>query len=189
MGGDVKYPAQVAGALAARIVVHLGKYCERIAVAGSLRREHAQVGDVEIVYIPRIEEEHNGWDLFAPLVPVNRLDEELERLQAQRIIRRRRNRAGHEMYGPKNKLVVHLRTGIPIDFFATDELNWFNYLVCRTGGARNNIEIATAAQRKGWTWNPYGSGFSRQGEQVHVNSESEVYEFVGLPWKEPRERA
>lgn len=47
------------------------------------------------------------------------------------------------MWGEKNKLAVHVRTGIPVDFFAATEANWWNYLVCRTGGEQNNIAIAS----------------------------------------------
>jgi DNA polymerase/3'-5' exonuclease PolX len=64
--------------------------------------------------------------------------------------------------------------------------------VCRTGPGESNVAIASAAQTKGWKWNPYGAGFSRQigltTEQHGVTSEREVFEFVGMAFKEPWER-
>lgn len=57
------------------------------------------------------------------------------------------------------------------------------------------VLLVPALQRhiaKGWKWRPYASGFSKQtlgGEEWHpVTSEREVFEFVGLPFKEPWER-
>ncbi len=60
----------------------------------------------------------------------------------------------------------------------------------------DNTEIASAAQRKGWKWNPYGVGFSKERKALRkttidlhcVASEREVFEFVKLPFLEPWER-
>lgn len=101
----------------------------------------------------------------------------------------RKGETGHTAYGPKNKLMTHVPTGIPVDLFATVESSWFNYLVCRTGPKESNMRIAAAAQDKGWRWNPYGSGFSGPGGKVHtVTSEADVFHFVELTYYEPWER-
>jgi DNA polymerase/3'-5' exonuclease PolX len=92
------------------------------------------------------------------------------------------------MWGNSNKYATHVRSGIPIDFFRTCETSWFNYLVCRTGPGASNSNIATRAREKGWKWHPYGSGFSRGREMRVMASEREVFEFVGLPYLEPRQR-
>lgn len=82
-----------------------------------------------------------------------------------------------------------------MDFFTATRDNWFNYLVCRTGGAENNVKICNAAIAKGWKWNPYGTGFSRENNRViagidthQSESERDVFEFVGLKYLEPWER-
>ena len=48
---------------------------------------------------------------------------------------------------PRRQRVIGLlgASGIPVDFFATTEEAWFNYLVCRTGPAELNTRIASAA--------------------------------------------
>jgi len=88
-------------------------------------------------------------------------------------------------------------SGIPVDLFATTEECWYNYLVCRTGGKETNLAICRAANAKGWSWTPYGPGFTchpgevspeEYTEQHLVHSEREVFEFVGLPYLEPRDR-
>ncbi len=84
------------------------------------------------------------------------------------------------MWGEKNKLAVHVASGVPVDLFAATEANWFNYLVCRTGPGESNIAIASAAKAMGWQWHPYGTGFSRPvglgTEGRAVASEREVFE-------------
>lgn len=52
-----------------------------------------------------------------------------------------------------------------------------------------NTQIASAAQSKGWKWNPYGPGFTdNHGEIVRVTSEHDVFRLAGLPYREPWER-
>lgn len=67
---------------------------------------------------------------------------------------------------------------------------WWNYLVCRTGPADSNARIATEAQRRGYRWNPYSIGYTKlaDGTVVSMNSEADVFAFVGLPYAEPWER-
>jgi DNA polymerase/3'-5' exonuclease PolX len=110
-------------------------------------------------------------------------------LQSGRLAKRT-NVNGSEMWGHKNKLAVHVASGIPVDLFSARLGNWFNYLVCRTGGAESNMRIASAAQAKGWKWNPYGVGFTNEtGSDVFVNSERDAFELVGLKYLEPWERS
>jgi len=102
---------------------------------------------------------------------------------------KRKNVNGSEMWGEKNKLAVHVASGIPVDFFAASEANWFNYLVCRTGGAESNRQIAVACQANRLKWNPYGPGFTTpNGSVVRMSSEREVFDWAGLPYREPWER-
>ena len=181
----VKYPRAAALAVAKELC-DLQRICDRLICAGSLRRRKLTVGDVEILYIPKFATEPDG--LFDQK-KVNLVDVALEEMIKSGIIAQRRNVNGSAMWGEKNKLAVHVATGIPVDFFATTEASWYNYLVCRTGSADNNLLIASAAQAKGWKWNPYGVGFtSDSGQVVEVKSERDVFEFVGLPYREPWER-
>lgn len=176
--------------VARELVAVLKPHCEpdRIIVAGSLRRLKPQVGDVEILYIPRTEMRPVVGDMFAQS-RVDLVDLAVRDLMASRILELREGEGGHKSYGPKNKFVRHVGTGIPVDLFATMETSWFNYLVCRTGSKENNMAIAEAAKAKGWHWNPYGSGFTTGGGSSHqVTSEADVYDFVGLPFKEPKDR-
>lgn len=172
--------------VAAEIVEALDPACERLRVAGSLRRGRPVVGDVELVFIPRHTIEDDPADMFAKR-RVDHAERAIEELLARGVLAKRLDVNGRESWGPKNKLATHVATGMPVDLFTATAANWWNYLVCRTGPAESNMQIAQAALAKGWQWHPYGSGFSCGGrddvdyERHNVNSEAEVFEFVGLP--------
>jgi DNA polymerase/3'-5' exonuclease PolX len=197
-----RFPRAAALAVAKEICLFLKPHCApfphgpdgvALIVAGSLRRRKESVGDVEILYIPRVEpvKEFRQSDLLAEQKPrlENKVDSELESLARTCVITARKNINGSVVWGPKNKLARHVASGIPIDFFSATPANWFNYLVCRTGGAQNNVRIASAAQSKGWQWHPYGSGFTDQeGNLVRVESEQDVFRLAGLPYLEPWQR-
>lgn len=193
MSDKPKYPRAEAVAVAKALCDVLKPHCERLIVAGSLRRRRAEVGDVEILYIPKLRSvEVPSADLFAPprTALVDEVDAQLDWLLENGVIRQRKNVNGSVTWGEKNKLAVH-SSGIPVDYFAATEASWFNYLVCRTGGAELNTRIAALAKRKGWQWNPYQSGFTKVisiEEHFNVKSERDVFEFVGLRYLEPWER-
>jgi DNA polymerase/3'-5' exonuclease PolX len=189
---DLRHPRAAALAVAGELCRALKEHCEdgRMIVAGSLRRRKATVKDVEIVYVSKSIEIMDG------LFDVKRMpavDNHLIQLLGTGVLAMRKNVNGSTMWGAKNKLAVHVASGISVDLFATTEEAWFNYLVCRTGGKDSNTEIATRAQDMGWQWNPYGPGFSkRTGLGIATEtmlSERAVFEFVGLPYREPWERA
>lgn len=189
----VKYPRGRAIEVAREILAVLAPVCVRVLVAGSLRRRKALVGDVEILYVPQMADGPRV-DMFAPPVPRGLDEGLLEVLLERGVLTKRLSVKGSAAWGAKNKLAVHVESGIPVDLFAATAENWWNYIVCRTGGARSNIAICTAARERGWKWNPYGAGFSRRlmngNLEVHaVKSEAEVFEFVGLPYLPPEERA
>lgn len=173
--------------VARELVRRLEGTCLQIMVCGSLRRRKAEVGDVEIVYVPKFETV--AGEVWFESKRVNAADEMIEALIVAGVLRRRLNSEGRETWGEKNKLAVHVATWIPVDLFAATESAWFNYIVCRTGSAENNVRICTAARSKGWKWNPYQDGFTdNEGRRVAVKSEREVFELVGLKYLEPWER-
>lgn len=164
----------------------------RLVIAGSLRRGKVEVGDVEIVYVPRIGIEEVG--LFRDKVPVNFAEKVIAAMVATGLIAPRLTVDGRQTWGQKNKLAVHVRTGVPIDLFSTSLIAWHNYLVCRTGPAELNARIATLAIEKGWNWAPYEHGFKRVNSVTGANdwhvvkSEEDVFAFVGLPYLPPEQR-
>lgn len=184
-----KFPAADALVVAKILCDALKPVTEKLIVAGSLRRRKPLVGDVEILYIPKLVRVQDG--LFAEDTrETNETDRVLRQLLQDGVIYKRQNTLGSEVWGDKNKLARHRPSDIPVDLFAATPSNWFNYLVCRTGGAENNVEICNAAIRKGWKWNPYGEGFTDEhGGIVRVTCEEDVFRLAGLPFKEPKDRS
>ena len=134
---------------------------ERIIVAGSLRRRKTEVGDVEILFVPKMGKIADLLDLLGHPMVVNFAEAAIESLLLSGVLEKRRNANGVTAWGKANKLAVHQPSGIPVDLFTATLANWWNYLVCRTGGAENNVAICQGAIDRGWKWNPYGDGFSR----------------------------
>ena len=189
-----KFPRAAAIEVAREMVRALEPACERIVIAGSLRRRKEAVGDVEVLLIPRYQSVlvERTQDLFVPTCTIleDMTEEVLIQLIGRGILNKRQNSLGSEVWGKCNRLALHVASGIPVDLFSTTKACWWNYVTCRTGGAENNVRIAAAAKAKGYTWHPYGEGFSDQeGNLVPVESEQDVFRIVGLPYLEPWERA
>jgi DNA polymerase/3'-5' exonuclease PolX len=187
MQAKPRYPRATALAVVRELLPVLQPCCSRIVVAGSLRRGRREVGDAEILFIPRLEVRQID---LVTRAPVDLAVEAIEGLLASGVLAKRPGEDGITRWGKQNKLAVHVASGLPVDLFAATEENWFNYLVCRTGPKESNRRIAEKAKSAGWTWNPYKSGFTddANGRVMPMGSEQEVFEFVGLPYREPRDR-
>jgi DNA polymerase/3'-5' exonuclease PolX len=183
------YQRDYARSVAEEMVGRLAPYCQpdRLEIAGSLRRLKPHVGDIELVYISRLGLHKEPGSLFAEEVGIAEV--KIQEILKAGIIAKRPNCDSHVTWGPQNKLAVHVATGVPLDLFATTPDCWWNYLVCRTGPADLNERIAREARQRGLHWHPYGKGFTQEdGTWLVMHSEREVFETVGLPYREPKDR-
>ncbi len=170
--------------VASQLVGLMQPHVERIQIAGSIRRCKPAVGDIEILYVPKIRMDKVG--LFDENEQVNLTDRFLDGLISRCVIERRTNASGAMAWGPKNKLGRHLASGIPVDFFATTPENWFVSLVIRTGSKESNLALTTGAQRLGRTLNAYGCGVTGpDGTVIPATSERHVFELCGVAYREP----
>jgi DNA polymerase/3'-5' exonuclease PolX len=184
----MKTPIQyaVAYAVAQQLAEQLRPHTEMLEIVGSLRRKRPAVSDIELLYIPRFERREEG--LF-DLVNVNMADERIDRWLAAGTLAKRPNIRGFTAWGEKNKLAVHIASGIPVDLFSTTLENWFTSLVIRTGSRETNLKLTTGAQRDGNQLNAYGQGITRaDGEVVRAESERHVFQLCGVPYLEPIDR-
>jgi DNA polymerase/3'-5' exonuclease PolX len=174
---------------------------ERFIVAGSLRRMKAEVSDVEILFVPKVTEERAPGELFGDRkVQVDHADALLNQLLGDGVLVKRPKEDGTTTWGATIKYAFIRLDGlpeIPIDFFSTTEAAWFNALVCRTGPAELNRRIAQLANKRGYSWRVGSDGFypvdgrgitDPSREPVIVRSERDVFDFVGLPYAEPKDR-
>jgi DNA polymerase/3'-5' exonuclease PolX len=167
-----------AKAIAEQVKALLESACERITIAGSIRRQKPDVGDIELLCIPKYS---------AGII--DQLDGEIGLLIGQEILGLRRNKLGSTTYGPKNKLLVHLESGIGVDVFSTTQEQWPVALFVRTGGKETNKDIASRALEWGLRFHAYGRGFTRaDGSELICRCEADVFRAVGLAYREPWER-
>ncbi len=186
-----KVPLADARNTAAALLRHLRKFCVRCKVAGSVRRKKPEVSDIEIVYVPKEERKEISDQLFPHSQTVNLMDEEISKLVAAGLLRLRLNKHGRPIgAGRRNKFLVHVASGMPLDFFSCPLENWCNVLTCRTGSAESNERISNAALAGGYHWRTGGPGFEAMsdGGIIPVYSEEEVFAFVGLEYLRPELR-
>lgn len=187
MSEKIKWPWEMAMPVAEELVELLKPCCERIAIAGSLRRLKPQVGDAEIIFVPRMSERPDG--LFDRRI-VSVADEVIEGLLKDGYFQKRPSKTGVYSWGVANKLGIHVPSGIPVDLFSCPLENWWVSLVVRTGSKETNLRLTTGAQKKNCTLHAYGYGVTNRmtNETTAATSERHVFELCGVPYLEPKDR-
>jgi DNA polymerase/3'-5' exonuclease PolX len=181
-----KFPHAEALAVAEELQALLAPACHRIAIAGSLRRLKPEVGDIELLFIPRRSERPDG--LFDTKI-VDVCGEVVEWLLAKGILAKRPNVNGAFTWGERNKLAIHVPSGIPVDLFGTSEENWWVSLVIRTGSKETNLALTTGANKQGASLMAYGCGVKWSDDTITpATSEQHVFEMCQVPYKEPPQR-
>jgi DNA polymerase/3'-5' exonuclease PolX len=191
MSDKPKVPYDKAVAVAKELRAILSPFCEQCKIVGSLRRGRKFVGDIELLFIPKLAPDPSTF--FGALMGtasadmIDMAETTINRLVKDGVLAKRPNVNGSLCWGKQNKLAVHTASGIPVDFFATTQANWFVSLVIRTGGKRTNLALTMGANRRGLTLHAYGSGFGRlsDGEHIPARSEQEVFQIAGVPFVEP----
>lgn len=137
---------------AAQIILDkIGPYCERVEVAGSIRRKMNTVKDIEIVAIPRTETPQVG--LFGePGEPISLLKERLDGLVADGFIEKRTDDDGKQRWGDKHQRALFKWSGgeIGIDFFAVmPPAQWGVIFAIRTGNYEFSRNLVTMIESGG----------------------------------------
>lgn len=187
MSDKPKYPLGDAMAVARDMVGLLTPHCLKIEIAGSIRRRKESVSDAELLFVPQFKTVPSKEDMWSSFEE-DQVDSALQKMLGDSLAKRP-NKNGQFAWGVKNKLAIHFASGIPIDFFATDEESWWNSLVVRTGGKDMNLQLTTSAQRLGRSLLAYGKGVRMpDGEIVSTHSEEEVFQLCGVEYLIPEER-
>jgi DNA polymerase/3'-5' exonuclease PolX len=148
----LEYAEQVAKDIVALLEAH----CERIVVAGSIRRCRPDVNDIDLVLIPK--------DAFA-------FNLRLLELQKDGLLQPMVKKDGKTATGGKIRSYVF--KGAQIDFnFATPQ-TWGTLLLVRTGSKEHNIRLASLAKDRGWKLHASGEGLTdAQGRRVAGDTEA-----------------
>lgn len=149
--------------IAERIVTALAPACERIEIAGSLRRRSPDVHDIDLVLIPR-----DRLDLLIRLMD---------------LYGRKPEKIG-EKY-----LMLKSFDGIQVDLYLATPGTWATLLLIRTGSKAHNIQLAQRAKQIGWQLKANGEGLiDGDGDRLDITTEADLFRHLGLPYREPWER-
>lgn len=184
-GAKRRYPAEAAWAVARELVDYLAPACERIEVAGSLRRGRADVGDVELLCIPAIIK--GGVNLLGPTY-ADALEEKLAAALASGRLAWRLNSRGRKVYGRLNKLLVHVVSDIPVDVFSTTPQNWGMAFLVRTGPKEFNIRVMKRFHDLGMRGHAYGGVADSDGPELNCPTEEEVFRLLDWQYVPPEMR-
>src|SRR5690242_13249258 len=127
-----RLPRAEATALAWELLGLLGPVCERIEIAGSIRRQRPTIGDIELVCIPRYG--RKPADLFGELETQgpNLLDIECDRLVNAGVLGRRFDKNDRPRWGSGLKWATY--RGIAVDIFPViAPAQWGVDFLLRTG--------------------------------------------------------
>lgn len=160
--------------IAQTILEKLSKSCQKIEIAGSIRRKRSEVGDIEICAIPIV---HAG-GLFGDFI-LRDTDFINTVTSLGRIVK------GHPETG--KYIQIELLERIKLDLFVARPENWGLIFAIRTGSANYSHDVLA----KGWKRCGYTSingMLTKGGRQVPVTNEKILFELIGLPWLDPIHR-
>jgi DNA polymerase/3'-5' exonuclease PolX len=154
---------KIAEAVKEQLIPH----CERIEIAGSIRRKKLDVKDIEIVAIPKPYE--IGLFESGIATVINRWEKvkgELPCKYTQRI----------------------LPEGIKLDLFFAEPRNWGLILAIRTGSADYSHKVLAT----GWVSAGYksvnGVLTTLTDQKIVVAEEIDLFKLIGVPYTEPKYR-
>lgn len=167
MSTSQKKPYSVVFPVASHIVETLRPYCDRIEIAGSLRRKRQYIGDIEIVAIPKQDK-----DLFGNLIPDSfPLDQFLQEKQVK--------------LSKNGKLYKQFTYGsYTVDLFLpTSPAHWGSIYSIRTGSHEFNLWLMNVAAPNAGVKFDKGLIYSRTDfYPLNTPEEADVFGVLNLPF-------
>ncbi len=146
--------------IAERVKKQLEPYCDRISIAGSLRREKAEVKDIEIVAIPN------------------------DRFQLGLIVNKWMKVRG-EVSGKYTQRI--LPDGIKLDLFFATKKNWGLIFAIRTGSAEYSHKVLGIGWVKAGYKSKEGT-LHKDNKPIEVREEIDLFNLIGVEYAEPKQR-
>jgi DNA polymerase/3'-5' exonuclease PolX len=145
---------------AEHLMEQIRPFCDRLVVAGSIRRKKSEVRDVDLVLIPK------------PLL-WHRIVAALQRNLNAKVLKHGEKAA---------QLTID---GINVDLYSATEETWEPLLLIRTGSAEHNIKLAMIAQKKGMKLSH--KGLIKDGKVV-ATTEKEIFNLLNMQPVRPEDR-
>ncbi|HXI16215.1 MAG TPA: hypothetical protein VNM48_07575 [Chloroflexota bacterium] len=192
--GDPKQrvPLAEAEAIAQELVGRLALACSRLEIAGSIRRRRPDVGDIELVAVPR-RDAPVITDLFGTRhdgPPVNLLDALCLELLIKNELRDRPDKNGRPAFGERYKRLSY--KGVGLDLFSVFEPAQFGVIyTIRTGSAEFSQRLVTPRLMGGWL--PVGMSVKDgalwdRGRLIETQEEVEFFRAIGAEFLPPERR-
>ena len=180
--GKVQRPLAEAERIASTIIADLLPVCDRIQVAGSVRRRKDLVGDIELVAIPRYEPAGLFGDRRA-----NALWTHLHAGTTYRFTK------GDHPAGRYYQLALPAYPDLQVDLFLAQPDNWGLTLLVRTGSARFSAGVLARWKRlQGIGRDGQGSVdgrlVTRDGRVIPTPEEDTVFHLLGMQPVTPERR-
>lgn len=170
--------------LARALIEVLSPACERIEIAGSIRRGAPTVKDVELVVTPRVRRDLTGAVLDDALRPVV-----IDLVRAGRLSWRLREDGQTIARGPRFYALVASKAGISVDLFAVIEpAQWGAIMAIRTGPAEYSQALVTRARERGLRCVDGHLEWISSGAVMPTPEERDFIEACGFEYVSPEQR-
>ena len=159
--------------IAEKIVSELAPLCEKIEIAGSIRRQRPEVNDIDLVVLPR---------------------------DAAGLRRRVLHSKPFIIAGGQWTLEVELAGGVRLDIWIAGHRdldmfgatgcahNFGSLLLLRTGSIGHNVWLLHAAKSRGLTWNTQQGIYDGHGRCVASETEADIFKALGIDFINPEDR-
>jgi DNA polymerase (family 10) len=156
--------------IANELIGKLRPLCDRVEVAGSIRRGRANVHDIDIVAIPN-EEKILAAGYFGRQHLIGSLASSGQPIKSGQAI------------------ASFVFNDINVDIYWATHSSWGTLLLIRTGSKQHNIKLCTLAKSRGWQLKASGEGlFDAYKRRIAGNDEEGILTALGLPFLPPGER-
>lgn len=164
---EIKYDYKLAFDIASIVMEELLPHCDRIEIAGSLRRKKSKVKDIEIVAIPKPYQTGLFQNGIASVV-------------------NKWPKIKGELDGSTKYTQRILPEGIKLDLFLAEPGNWGLIFAIRTGSAEYSHKVLATSwvkigytSKEGYLW--------KEGKRYEIKEEKELFSIIGIsyidPWK------
>ena len=154
-----------ANQIAEEVKFQVVRYCEKIVVVGSIRRNRPIVRDVDFVVVTTDLDWYN-------------LGQELRRMKTKKVTTG--NKIIKTLYPVKDKY-------FQLDFYRASSDNFGVIKLIRTGSADHNMWLAQLAISKGMRIK-FSQGLIKDEKVIAGKTEEGIFEALEIPYKEPKDR-
>lgn len=168
---------------AEKILGILQPFCERVAVAGSIRRGRPEVNDIDVVAIPKPVDMPGGLcgvahysesQVWKDLIPIALLKHDIVA----------------EMRGQELLRFKFTKPELQVDLYRARPETWGVILLIRTGSKEHNVKLCSLARSKGLKLSACEGVVTQEGfgKIIGSKTEEEIFSALGLGFVEPKDR-